>query len=127
VIDVLLVEDNEVFREALEVLLGLADGVRVVAAVADGESALDTCRKSAPDVIVMDYRLPDLDGVETTKALAKACPDAAVVALTAAADEPAIAALLDAGAVSCLTKDQELDEIVAAIREAAGLRAAPDD
>jgi len=118
-IDVLLVEDNEVFREALEVLLRLSGGLRVVAAVADGASALEACRQTAPDVVVMDYRLPGMDGVETTRALRKACPAAAIVALSAAADEAAAAALLEAGAVACLMKDRELDEIVAAIRAAA--------
>jgi DNA-binding NarL/FixJ family response regulator len=120
VIDVLLVEDNEVFREALEVLLRLSGGVRVVAAVPDGAAALDACRRTRPDVVVMDYRLPDMDGVETTRALRAACPGSAVVALSAAADETAAAALLEAGAVACLMKDRELDEIVAAIRSAAG-------
>jgi DNA-binding NarL/FixJ family response regulator len=119
-IDVLVVEDNEVFREALEILLGLADDLRVVGAVAGGEAALEACREYVPDVVVVDYRLPDLDGVETTRALRASCPEAAVVALTAAADEPAITALLEAGAVSCLTKDRELDEIVEAIRAAGG-------
>jgi two-component system, NarL family, response regulator LiaR len=119
-IDVLLVEDNEVFREALEVLLRLSSGVRVVAAVADGASALEACRHTAPDVVVMDYRLPGMDGVETTRALREACPATAIVALSAAADDPAAAALLEAGAVACLMKDRELDEIVAAIRSAAG-------
>jgi DNA-binding NarL/FixJ family response regulator len=120
VIDVLLVEDNEVFREALEVLLRLSGGVRVVGAVADGAAALDACRRVTPDVVVMDYRLPGMDGVETTRALRAACPGSAVVALSAAADETAAAALLEAGAVACLMKDRELDEIVAAIRSAAG-------
>jgi DNA-binding NarL/FixJ family response regulator len=119
-IDVLVVDDNEVFREALEILLGLEGDVRVVGAVADGEAALEACRERAPDVVIVDYRLPDLDGVETTRALRASCPGAAVVALTAAADEPAITALLQAGAVSCLTKDRELDEIVEAIRAAGG-------
>lgn len=118
-VDVLLVEDNEVFREALEVLLRLSGGLRVVAAVADGASALEACRQTAPDVVVMDYRLPGMDGVETTRALRKACPAASIVALSAAADEAAAAALLEAGAVACLMKDRELDEIVAAIRAAA--------
>ncbi len=119
-IDVLLVEDNEVFREALEVLLGLSGDLRVVASVGDGAAAVEACRAAAPDVVVMDYRLPDLDGVETTRALRSACPGTAVVGLTAAADGPAIDALLEAGAVSCITKDRELDEIVAAIRAATG-------
>lgn len=123
-IDVAIVEDNEVFREALEILLGLTPDVRVVASVSDGRSMLAACREHAPDVILVDYRLPDLDGVETTKAVRRECPRAAVVVLTAAADAPEIDALLEAGAVACLTKDRELDEIVGAIRVAAG-RGAP--
>lgn len=123
-IDVAIVEDNDVFREALEILLGLAPDLRVVAAVPDGPTALEVCRVLAPDVVVIDYRLPDLDGVETTAALREALPDTAVVALTAHAAGAEVEALLEAGAVACLTKDRELDEIVAAIRAAAG-RGAP--
>ena len=118
-IEVLIVEDNPVFREALEVLLGLESRLRVIASVGDGRAALAACEQHAPDVAVVDYRLPDLDGVETTRALLEACPRAAVVALTAAAEEPVDAALRDAGAVACLTKDRALPEIVAAITAAA--------
>jgi DNA-binding NarL/FixJ family response regulator len=67
----------------------------------------------------MDYRLPGLDGVQATIALLKACPEVAVVCLTASANVREMKALQEAGAVACLTKDQELDEIVAAIRDAA--------
>jgi len=118
-IDVVIVEDNEVFREALEILFGLTADLNVVAAVSGGQAALLVCPVADPDVVLVDYRLPDLDGVETTRAIRTACPRAAVVALTAAADAPEIEALLAAGAVACLTKDRGLDEIVAAIRDAA--------
>ena len=91
----------------------------VVAAVADGTSALEVCAELQPDVVLMDYRLPELDGVEATAAIRKAA-DAAVVVLTATARPQEIDALLAAGAVACLTKDSELDEIVGAIRDAAG-------
>jgi two-component system response regulator DesR len=67
----------------------------------------------------MDYRLPGLDGVQATAALRQACPDVAVVCLTASANPREMEALQAAGAVACLTKDQELDEIVDAIRAAA--------
>jgi two-component system, NarL family, response regulator DesR len=119
-IDVVLVEDNDVFRDALGLLLGLTPDVRVVAAVPDGHTALEVCPPLDPDVVVMDYRLPGgLDGVEATAAMREACPSAAVVVLTAAAETDELRALHEAGAVACLTKDGDLDGIVSAIRDAA--------
>jgi DNA-binding NarL/FixJ family response regulator len=119
-IRVLLVEDNQVFREALELLLGMRADVEVVASVGDGAAAVPACKQYRPDVVLMDYRLPGLDGVQATAALRNSCPGTAVVCLTASANPREIEALYDAGATACLTKDQELDEIVAAISNAAG-------
>ena len=118
-IRILLVEDNEVFREALELLLGMRGDVEVVASVGDGAAAVPACKEHRPDVVLMDYRLPGLDGVQATTALREACPEAAVVCLTASANPREIEALYQAGASACLTKDQELDAIVDAIRSAA--------
>lgn len=118
-IRILLVEDNEVFREALEMLLGMQRDVEVVAAVGDGSLALAACREHRPDVVVMDYRLPGLDGVQATTALREAYPQVSVVCLTASASPREVEALYEAGASACLTKDQELDLIVDAIRDAA--------
>jgi DNA-binding NarL/FixJ family response regulator len=123
-IEIVLVEDNDVFREALELMLEVTPDIRVVAAVADGEAALEVCPQVDPDVVLVDYRLPGLDGVETTIGLRSACPQASVVVLTATAETGEMQALLDAGAVACLTKDRGLDEIVGAIRDAAGRGAA---
>ena len=116
---VALVEDNQVFREALELLLGLRGEIEVVGSVEDGTQVVELCRELDPDVVVMDYRLPALDGVQATKALREACPDVAVVCLTASANLREVDALLAAGAVACLTKDEHLDTIVAAILNAA--------
>jgi DNA-binding NarL/FixJ family response regulator len=121
-IRVVLVEDNQVFREALELLLGLREGIDVVASVGDGKVAADAVREHKPDVVVMDYRLPGLDGVQATKAVREASPGVAVVCLTASANLREVDALYEAGAVACLSKDQELDEIVAAIQRAVGAR-----
>jgi DNA-binding NarL/FixJ family response regulator len=123
-ITVVLVEDNDVFRESLELLLGTVPDLRVAAAVPDGCRAVEVCRRLTPDVVLMDYRLPELDGVETTAAIREACPTTAVVVLTAFAESEEIDALYEAGAVACLTKDRELDEIVGAVRNAAGRGAA---
>jgi DNA-binding NarL/FixJ family response regulator len=117
---VALVEDNEVFREALELLLGLRSDILVVASAEDGTKVVELCREHSPEVVVMDYRLPALDGVQATRALRQECPEVAVVCLTASANLREIDALYAAGAVACLTKDEPLDEIIAAIKKAAG-------
>ncbi len=117
---VALVEDNEVFREALELLLGLRSDIVVVASAEDGTKVVEMCHEFSPEVVVMDYRLPALDGVQATRVLREACPEVAVVCLTASANLREIDALYAAGAVACLTKDEPLDEIVAAIQRAAG-------
>ena len=122
-IRILLVEDNDVFRQALELLLGLESGLDVVGAVTDGTSVVEASRSLEPDVVVMDFRLPGMDGVEATTALRAELPGIAVVCLTASASPRELEALEEAGAVTCLRKDQPLDEIVAAIR-AAGVPAA---
>lgn len=118
---ILLVEDNDVFREALELLLGMRADVQVVASVGDGAAAVSAAAEYRPDVVLMDYRLPTLDGIQATAQVVEAVPGIAVVALTASADAAEREALLEAGAVVCLNKDQELDEIVAAILQAAAV------
>jgi DNA-binding NarL/FixJ family response regulator len=116
---ILLVEDNQVFRDALQLLLGMRADVEVVAAVADGSEALPAAEQHKPDVVLMDFRLPGMDGVQATQALKKAHPEIGVVVLTASANSREIEALYEAGATSCLTKDQELETIVETIRQAA--------
>ena len=117
-IRIVLVEDNQVFREALELLLGLRPDIEIVASVGDGTEAVPACLAYEPDVVLMDYRLPGLDGVQATAAVLAACPGTAVVCLTASANATEVEALLEAGAVACLTKDQELDKIVEALKSA---------
>ena len=117
-IRLVLVEDNDVFREALELLLGLRTDIDVVASVSEGSAAAEVVREHQPDVVLMDYRLPGIDGVQATRAVREAAPDVAVVCLTASANLREVDALYEAGVVACLSKDQELDEIVAAIRDA---------
>jgi DNA-binding NarL/FixJ family response regulator len=123
-IDVVLVEDNDVFRETLELLLDVTPDMRVVGTFGDGRRALEACPVLDPDVVIVDYRLPGLDGVETTAGICAACRDTAVVVLTASVDPGEAEALFDAGAVACVTKDRPLEEIVGAIRSAVGGRGA---
>ena len=121
-IRVVLIEDNDVFRDALELLLGLHPDIEVVASLADGSEAVGVCAKLEPDVAIVDYRLPGLDGVQLTSAIRHACPDVAVVCLSASANPREVEALTAAGAVACLTKDEPLEELLGAIRAAAGAR-----
>ena len=118
---IVLVEDNEVFRDALELLLGMRDDVEIVASVGDGIAAVSAAKEFRPDVVLMDYRMPALDGIQATAQIVDEVPGVAVVALTASADNAEREALVEAGAISCLMKDQELDEIVAAILQAAAV------
>ena len=119
-IRIVLVEDNQVFRDALELLLGLRSDIEVVGSLPRGEGLVELCEELRPDIAVIDYRLPGADGVQVTSALREACPEVTVVCLTASANPREEDALLAAGAVVCLRKDQELDEIVASLHRAAG-------
>ena len=117
-IRVVLVEDNQMFRETLELLLGLRPEIDVVAAVATGNEAPARCAELKPDVVLMDYRMPGLNGAQATKAVLRASPSSRVVCLTASVSRKEVDQLYAAGAVACLTKDEDLDEIVNAIHGA---------
>ncbi|WP_281262522.1 response regulator transcription factor [Nocardia nova] len=116
---VLVVDDQQVMREGLVALLGLVDEVRVVGAAGDGEQALRAVAETGPDVVLMDLRMPVLDGVEATRRIAADHPGTAVLVLTTYADDASIVSALRAGARGYLTKDARRAEIVAAIRAAA--------
>jgi DNA-binding NarL/FixJ family response regulator len=118
-IRVLLIEDNDVFRQALEVLLTLRGEIDIAASEADGTRAAELCTELSPDVLLVDYRLPGLDGVQITRLVHERCPKVAIVALTAAAGDREIQAMLEAGAVAYVRKDEPLDAIVEAVRAAA--------
>jgi DNA-binding NarL/FixJ family response regulator len=118
-VKVVLVEDNEVFRETLEMLLGLRGDLAVVASVASGSEAIEACTKLHPDVVLVDYRMPGLNGAQTTAAVLEASPDSRVVCLTASVSRAEEDELFQAGAVACVRKDEELERIVDAIRTAA--------
>jgi DNA-binding NarL/FixJ family response regulator len=118
---VVLIEDNDVFRQALELLLVLRGDIEIVASEDNGERAVELCKVHEPDVILLDYRLPGLDGVQIARLVREECPEVAVVVLTAAAQEREIEALLEQGAVACVGKEEPLDVIIEAIRRAAAV------
>ena len=118
-IRVLLVEDNDVFRESLVFLLRRQPDVEVVGAVADGSSAGPACAELEADVVVIDYRLPDVDGAEVAEAVRDRCPAASVVFLSASAGEEEREAARSSGA-PLVRKDEGIDALVAAVRAAVG-------
>jgi DNA-binding NarL/FixJ family response regulator len=116
---VLLVEDSDVYRDSLVLLLRRRGGIEVVGAVADGGSAPAVCAELEADVVILDYRLPDVDGAEAAAGLRERCPHAAVVFLSASAGEDEYDAARSAGA-PLVRKDEGLDALVEAVRAAAG-------
>jgi DNA-binding NarL/FixJ family response regulator len=122
-IRVLIVEDNQTFRETLQLLFDLRPEVQVVASVASGDEAPGACQEYDPDVVLMDYRMPGMNGAEATRAVLAACPTARVICLTASIERSETEELARAGVVRCLTKDEGFDEIIAAVRDAAGMAA----
>jgi DNA-binding NarL/FixJ family response regulator len=119
-IRVLLVEDNDTFRETLELLFGLREEVEVVASVATGDAAPPLARELNPDVVLMDYRMPGLNGADATRAVLAAQPNTRVICLTASVTAQEAAEVRAAGAIACVTKDQDFDRLIAVVCEAAG-------
>ncbi len=119
-IRILLVEDNDVYRASLELLLGLEGGLEVVGGVTDGAAAASACAETRADVVLMDFRLPGIDGAAATAAVRETCPGAAVVCLTAEATDAEDEAVQAAGAAALVRKGGPLAELLAAIRAAAG-------
>lgn len=114
-----LVDDHPVVRRGLRALLDTIDEVEVVGEAADGEAAVREAQLLHPDVILMDIRLPVLDGVEATRRISAAVPEVAVLVLTMYDDDATVLTAMRAGARGYLLKGAEQDEIVAAIRAVA--------
>ena len=118
-IRVLLVEDNDVYRDSLVFLLARYEGLDVVGAVPDGSSAAPACAELDAEVVVMDYRLPDIDGSEAADEVRERCPAATIVFLSASAGRDEIDAARRAG-TAFVRKDEGVDTLVGAVRAAAG-------
>ncbi|WP_372665364.1 response regulator [Amycolatopsis kentuckyensis] len=116
---VLLVDDQALFREALATLLATHDGIDVVGEAGNGEEALGQAAALAPDVVLMDLRMPVLDGVSATRRLRGEHPDVQVIALTTFDDDEDVFAALRAGAVGYLLKDVSSARLIEAVLAAA--------
>jgi DNA-binding NarL/FixJ family response regulator len=123
---VLLADDQRLVRESLGTLLGLLPGIELVASASDGEEALVLTDEHNPDVVLMDLRMPRLDGIEATRHLHEHRPDVRVIALTTYADDESVLGALRAGARGYLTKDASSEDIRRAILTVAAGEAALD-
>ena len=116
---VLVADDHPAFRRGLELMLGDVDDVEIVGFAETGAKAVELAEELAPDVVLMDLRMPDLDGIEATRRITRLAAAPAVVVLTMFEDDDSVFAAMRAGARGYLLKGADQDEIVRAIRAAA--------
>ncbi|GHJ02449.1 DNA-binding response regulator [Streptomyces olivaceus] len=115
---VVVADDQAAVREPLAAVLGLAEDIDVVASAADGTEVLAAVAAGPVDVVLMDLRMPVMDGIEATRRLSEEHPEVAVVVLTTFADDESILGALGAGARGYLTKNAGRQDITRAIRAA---------
>jgi DNA-binding NarL/FixJ family response regulator len=115
-IRVLIADDQRVVRDGLAMLVGLIDGLEVVGTACDGVEAVELAGRERPGVVLMDLRMPRMEGAEATRQIREAMPDTEVLVLTTYADDESLFGALQAGARGYLTKDASAEEIERAIR-----------
>ncbi len=112
----MIADDQRVVRDGLTLLIGMIDGVEVVATASDGIEAVELVESVEPDVVLMDLRMPRMEGAQATKLIRDAHPAVQVLVLTTYADDASLFPALKAGARGYLTKDASAEEIEQAIR-----------
>jgi len=115
-IKVFLVDDHELVRTGIRRILEEAGDMEVVGEAGDGDEALKTCRRLAPDVVLMDVNMPGMGGIECTRRMLRVVPMVKVIALTVLDEDPFPARLKEAGAVGFLTKGCPAGEMIEAVR-----------
>ena len=115
-IKVLIVDDQELFRESLKVVLSVSDNIRVTDAVSGVAQALKSAEQERPDVVLMDMRMPGMDGVEGTRLFKKRWPDIKIIVLTTFDDDDYIFGALKNGASSYLLKGSSISKLSESIR-----------
>lgn len=118
-IRILVVDDHDLFRVGVVSILTACEDIEVVAQTASGKMAVRLARELDPDVVLMDMRLPDLDGPACTRAILEHHASVRVVMLTVIAEEADVAAGIGAGACGYLLKDSAIEDVVTAVRAAA--------
>lgn len=118
-ISILLVDDQALFREGMRMLLSVQPDIQIIGEAGDGIEAIQQCVKLKPDIVLMDLKMPRLDGVEATRRLLNECPSSQVIILTTFDDDEYVFDGLRAGAMGYLLKDAPADKLLEAIRSAA--------
>lgn len=113
---VLIVDDEALVRAGLSALLGSADDLRVAGAAGNGAEAIQLCRRHRPDVVLMDLRMPLMDGIEATGLIVAEFPGTRVLVVTTFDDDDEIVAALDAGASGYVVKDTPPEQLIEAVR-----------
>ncbi len=117
---IVLVDDNEPLRRAVKQTLGLTAGFEVVGEAATGVEAIEQVEQVAPDVVIMDTRMPIMGGAEATRRIKESLPDVHVVAFTSSGDAAAVAPMLAAGASGYLLKGASPKQITAVLKSLDG-------
>jgi DNA-binding NarL/FixJ family response regulator len=115
-VSVLVVDDQQLIRDGIASLLGVQPGITVVGTAADGRDAIDTALALAPDVILMDVRMPEMDGVQAVAVLHRRAPNCRVIMLTTFDVEEYVVEALRSGAAGYLLKDLPAAELATAVR-----------
>ena len=115
----LIVDDHEVVREGLRLSLSRAPHIRVVGEAADGATAVALAERRKPDVVIMDVRMPGMDGLEATKEILKLVPDAAILIFTAFSERSLLARGLESGAKGYILKEAPHETLLRAIERVA--------
>jgi DNA-binding NarL/FixJ family response regulator len=118
-IRVLVVDDHDLFRTGLASLLGSQPDIDVIAQASGGRMGVRLAEELRPDVVLMDLRMPDLEGTEATREILQRDPSTRVVALTVASEDADVAAVVGAGACGFLAKDTPIEGVAVAVRAAA--------
>ncbi len=113
---VLLVDDHQIMREGLAMILSRSPGIEVVGQASDGRAALELVTRLAPDIVIMDVGMPNLNGIEATRQIVAAHPSVRLIALSALADRRYVSGMLHAGAMAYVIKSAAGDDLVKAIR-----------
>ncbi len=119
-IRILIADDHELFRRGLRMVLEDEDDIEIVAEAGDGVQAVELAREHAPDVVVMDVRMPSLSGIEATKRIKEEEPGARILVLTISDEEDDLYEAIKAGANGYLLKEISIDEIGGAVRSIHG-------